>query len=346
MLNNGRSEEIANRLAPGGSSCIDSPNNVGLGRNWNTCVQRSRGHWIHILHQDDLVLPGYYETMERSVRDRPDIGAAFCRHAYINGRGERTSVSELEIDRAGVLEDWLEKIAVGRRIECPSIAVRRTTYEQLGGFNPELYFALDWEMWVRIAAHFPVWYEPEILACFRRHDASETNRVDRAGSDLLDVVAAVELVSQHVPPNRRSELHREAVRQMRWRYLRHVGRLMEANRCVPAVAYAWRAYQDEDLATRSKAMFVYSKWAIKVALRSFISRVPGRDAARTSPGAADELASRYIGQVDAGNVPIRIPSPRAVGSSPRPPSGRTGHGTSATRAGRQANRTSAHSVKV
>jgi len=104
---NGRSEEIVNRLAPGRIELHREPNDVGLGRNWNTCVQRSRGHWIHILHQNDLVLPGYYETMERSVRDRPDIGAAFCRHASINGRGERTSVSELEIDGAGVLEDWL-----------------------------------------------------------------------------------------------------------------------------------------------------------------------------------------------------------------------------------------------
>jgi len=41
-------------------------------------------------------------------------------------------------------------------------------------------------MWVRIAAHFPVWYEPEILACFRRHHASETNRVDRAGTEMGD----------------------------------------------------------------------------------------------------------------------------------------------------------------
>ena len=26
------------------------------------CVRRARGRWVHILHSDDLVLPGFYES--------------------------------------------------------------------------------------------------------------------------------------------------------------------------------------------------------------------------------------------------------------------------------------------
>ena len=37
----------------------------------------------------------------------------------------------------------------------------------------------DWEMWVRIAAHHPVWYEPEPLAVYRKHGISLSGRAAR-----------------------------------------------------------------------------------------------------------------------------------------------------------------------
>ena len=39
----------------------------------------------------------------------------------------------------------------------PSIVVRRSVYERLGSFDRRLVCAEDWEMWVRIAAHYPIW---------------------------------------------------------------------------------------------------------------------------------------------------------------------------------------------
>src|SRR4051794_29434054 len=40
--------------------------NLGLARGWNSCVSRSRGDWVHILHQDDYVLPGFYQLHEET----------------------------------------------------------------------------------------------------------------------------------------------------------------------------------------------------------------------------------------------------------------------------------------
>jgi glycosyltransferase involved in cell wall biosynthesis len=264
---NGRSEEIVKRLAPDRVEFFRQPTNVGLGVNWNTCIARSRGRWVHLLHQDDLVLPGFYEAMQRGVADRNDLGAAFCRYAYIDGSGEQTSVAEPERATPGILENWLELIAVGQRIECPTIVVNRETYEQLGGFDTSLYFALDWEMWVRIAAHRPVWYEPEILAYFRRHAANETSRLERAGKQLPDVIKALDRVAAHVPEHRRSELRRKAEREMRWRWHQTAELQLRNRQWAPALKTIWRAYQVEDLPTRSKAFLGYLTWAIKLGLR-------------------------------------------------------------------------------
>ena len=56
--------------------------------------------------------------------------------------------------------------------------------------------------------------------------------------------------------------------------------------CMPALTHVWHAYQYEDLATRSKAMFTYSKWAIKVILRNLVPRVAAAPPTPASPGAA------------------------------------------------------------
>ena len=38
---------------------------VGMSANWNTCIERARGQWVHILHSDDTVVVGFYDSLRR-----------------------------------------------------------------------------------------------------------------------------------------------------------------------------------------------------------------------------------------------------------------------------------------
>ena len=185
---------------------------LGIGGNWNRCIDLSRGRWVHLLHQDDLVLPGFYERLAEADLVKPAAGAAFCRNWIVDQDGVQTGISALERATAGACEDWLERIGVSNRIQCPSIVVRRRVYEELGGFRSDLTFTLDWEMWVRIACRFPVYYEPDALAAFRVHDDSETSRLCDDGSNVVDLLRAIEIVNEHLPANQRSELREQALR--------------------------------------------------------------------------------------------------------------------------------------
>jgi hypothetical protein len=113
----------------------------------------------------------------------------FCRSEFLDG--QRSWPDALEQPSAGVIDGWLERICAGQRLQCPSVAVRRTSYEQLGGFDASLRFVLDWEMWIRIAASFSVAYLPESLAIYRMHPAAETRRVKAAGIATRDFAAAL-----------------------------------------------------------------------------------------------------------------------------------------------------------
>jgi hypothetical protein len=44
---------------------------------FNVCIRRARGLWIHILHDDDWVAPGFYEALQKGIVQAPEIGAAF-----------------------------------------------------------------------------------------------------------------------------------------------------------------------------------------------------------------------------------------------------------------------------
>jgi glycosyltransferase involved in cell wall biosynthesis len=201
---------------------------LGIAENWNRCIDLSRGRWIHLLHQDDLVLPGFYERLAAADLVKPEAGAAFCRNWLIDKEGGRTGISALERDTAGACEDWLEQIAVSNRIQCPSIAVRRRVYEELGGFRSDLAFTLDWEMWVRITCRYPVYYEPDALAAFRVHDDSETSRLCDDGSNIVDLLRAIEIVNEHLPANQRSELRERARRYCVQHALHCAGRMLGA----------------------------------------------------------------------------------------------------------------------
>lgn len=180
-------------------------NNQGLAANWNRCIQLSRGEVVHILHQDDWVENGFYERLLPAFAADPAIGMAFCRHAFVDC-GRVTRRSHRERWSAGVLSEWLGRISERQRIQCAAALVRRSVYEALGGYRADLDYALDWEMWVRIAAHFRVWYAPGLLAYYRRHGESETARLKRDDRVRRDVLNAIEAFAAHLPPARRERL--------------------------------------------------------------------------------------------------------------------------------------------
>jgi glycosyltransferase involved in cell wall biosynthesis len=196
--------QTVGRVGGGRVSFHAEPQDRGLAATWNRCVERARGHWVHILHQDDLVLPGFYDHLRKGA-EQSDVGAAFCRYAVVNSKGDRVGVSELHRESAGLLDDWHAKITVQQLIQCPAIAVRRVVYEQLGGFLPSLRYTADWEMWQRVASQFSFWFEPAVLACYRVHSDSATSRLRLEAADAMEVREVIDLTAAyHSPPRGRT----------------------------------------------------------------------------------------------------------------------------------------------
>ena len=192
-------EAIVREMGQGRVSFYRQPQNGGAIHNFNTCIQRSTGQLLHILHGDDKVLPGFYAAMERAFRQEPTIGAAFCRPIYLDEADKQRFVYQLEQPEAGIMPQLLQRLGKVCMIQTPAIVVQREVYETIGGFHPELFHAGDWEMWKRIASYYPVWYEPEPLACYRTHASCHTSGLVRSGANIANTRRAIEISQSYLP---------------------------------------------------------------------------------------------------------------------------------------------------
>ena len=215
--------------------------NLGGTANWNSCIDRSRGEWVHILHSDDLVLPGFYQQLRAALENRDDVGAAFCRYSLIDENDGWHESSELESPMPGVLPDFIDRIGTACIIATPSVVVRRSVYERLGAFRMDLTFAVDWEMWIRIAAHYPVWYEPAPLAAFRMHSNTWTSAAVRSGESVVDERRCIALVRPLLPPDRADTISGKARELVSLRALSIAGAALGKAEFRTAFRQAWEA---------------------------------------------------------------------------------------------------------
>jgi hypothetical protein len=74
--------------------------------------------------------------------------------------------------------------------------VRRDVYEELGGFDNRVGITEDWEMWIRIASSYPIWYEPEPLAKYRKNSNSLTSNNIRNATVIRDMARMISILKE------------------------------------------------------------------------------------------------------------------------------------------------------
>jgi len=248
-------EAVVREIGKGRVSFFRQPQNTGATSNFNTCIQRSKGKWVHILHSDDMLVPGFYERFRSAAEQETTIGAALCRHIYTDGDGQWQSLSRLERNTPGIIPDWLERIAVGQRVETPSIAVKRSVYEHLGGYHSELFHAADWEMWRRIAMHYPVWYEPEALAYYRVQSGSDTSRLYRTGANIADIRRSIEIAESYLPTTIVGKSSNIAKLNYALSAINLARRMLSRNDTEAAIALVWEGLKCSHSQTAIESLF-------------------------------------------------------------------------------------------
>ncbi len=225
-------EQIVNLIGKGRVTYFRQPSNVGSLRNFQTCIQRSVGHFVHILHGDDRVRPGFYTKFSKFFQKYDSIGAVFCRYAYIDEESNFLYYQSAEMEFEGILENWLTRLGERQRIQYVSMVVKRSVYERLGSFYGVEY-GEDWEMWMRIAKDYSVGYIPTVLADYRKHLSSISGKSFISGKNMKDLEVVMRNIQPLLPAHERKSILRRSRRfyayyairiaEQLWRSLKNKG---------------------------------------------------------------------------------------------------------------------------
>jgi len=202
-------ESLVKSVGKGRVAYYRHEENMGSLRSFETAIKRAKGQLVHLLHGDDRVKPGFYTSMEKLFAEYKEIGAAFCRTEYVDEDGQYLHMQTAE-KGSGVLPDILLLLGERQRIETPSVVVKRAVYEKLGAFRMVTY-GEDWDMWIRIAANYPVAYNPETLAVYRRMSlGSITSQKIISAENIRDLITVMKITEHYFPPNLVTSLQKKA----------------------------------------------------------------------------------------------------------------------------------------
>jgi len=205
-------EALVREVGQGRVGYYRQPFNRGSLRNFETCINRARGQYVHLLHGDDLIKPGFYKEIGRLFRDFPQAGAAFTDYIYVDEGGNELYAEDHKIaDDPCIPDGWLETIATRQRIQPPAIVVKRSVYEDLGSFFA-VHYGEDWEMWTRIASRYKMAYSPKHLARYRIHTNNITSRSFLTGQNVRDIAKVISIINGYLPAEKRDILRKEAAR--------------------------------------------------------------------------------------------------------------------------------------
>lgn len=194
---------IANEYAERfGFRVLANATNNGAFGNWNRILQAARGEYVALYHSDDVYGPTIVEECVGLLEREPEVGLVGTLATVIDEAGlPRYELQLPSGTEPGALYRFPEAFRSVLRNGAnrffwvtPSVMVRASIYRDLGAFDTSGSFgsAGDYEMWLRIAAGFPVAVIPRPLMSYRVHEEQGSERELRRNVGLPDIVAVLE----------------------------------------------------------------------------------------------------------------------------------------------------------
>jgi glycosyltransferase involved in cell wall biosynthesis len=169
----------------------------------NKGLRRATGEIVAWVNSDDYYLPGAIQRAVEVLQGQPELGFVYGDVLAVDGEGR--PVNRM---RYG---DWgLDGLMCFRMIGQPSVFMRRSVLEQIGLLRDEMGYLLDHDLWLRIAARFPVKYVPELWSAARYHAAAknvaQTERFCQEAYRLAERMPSDPLLATHYRRLRRQML--------------------------------------------------------------------------------------------------------------------------------------------
>lgn len=146
--------------------------NAGQPKTKNRGIAESRGEFIAFLDADDIWMPDKLDRQMPLFADA-QVGVVYCRRTWMDEQGGALPGNERTLRRGFVLD----YIFIDNFICFSSSVVRRNLLTEYGAFDENLPMGIDYDLWVRLAAHCQFDFADVALVRYRTGHANLSRNV-------------------------------------------------------------------------------------------------------------------------------------------------------------------------
>jgi glycosyltransferase involved in cell wall biosynthesis len=138
----------------------------------NKGFARAKGDILAWINSDDCYEPGAVSAAVKFLQEHPHVGMVYGDCNFINQSGKvigkfNAAQTDYRLIRQGYVH-----------IPQQAMFFRADLWKQVGPLDPSFYFAMDYDLWTRIAARSEIRYVPQTWANFRLHTSGKTIMAD------------------------------------------------------------------------------------------------------------------------------------------------------------------------
>lgn len=148
----------------------------------NKGFARAHGDIFAWLNSDDRYQPGAFGEAVAFLKDNPQVGMVYGDANLIDETGNvLAKFPAAQTDYRRLRRGYVH-------IPQQSAFFRADLWRKVGPLDPSFYFAMDYDLWVRLAKCAPLVYHPRLWADFRLHGSGKTSiSDDRCWPEMLRV---------------------------------------------------------------------------------------------------------------------------------------------------------------
>ena len=173
----------------------------------NKGFAHAKGQILAWINSDDTYAPGAVSAAVKYFQDNPNVGMVYADCNFINEQGK-------VIGKFGAAQTNYKRLRRGYvHIPQQTMFFRAGLWHTVGPLDPTFYFAMDYDLWVRIAARSAIKYiSGQTWANFRIHTSTKTIAADdrcwpemlrvhyRDGGSFFSVIVAKHFIRKLIAP--------------------------------------------------------------------------------------------------------------------------------------------------
>ena len=141
----------------------------------------AKGEILAYLNSDDLYAQNTLKIVSDYFEKHTKAKIVYGKGGFIDKKGKFIGYYKTQFP---TLDNLFKECVISQ----PTVFMRKEVYEQIGPFDENLKYAMDYDYWIRVAKKFKFNFIDSVLASTRLHSESKTSQKAQVFSEILKVL--------------------------------------------------------------------------------------------------------------------------------------------------------------